>query len=59
VLVVAGRRDSFVGYAGAVGLLERYPRATLAVVDEAGHALPHERPAVLAGLLADWVERAS
>jgi len=57
VLVVAGRRDSFVGYAGAVGLLGRYPRATLAVVDGAGHALPHERPAVLAGLLADWVER--
>ncbi|MET0434711.1 MAG: alpha/beta hydrolase [Cellulomonas sp.] len=57
VLVVAGRRDSFVGYAGALGLLERYPRATVAVVEGAGHALPHERPAVLAGLLADWVER--
>ncbi len=57
VLVVAGRRDSFVGYAGALGLLERYPRATVAVVEGAGHALPHERPAVLAGLLTDWVER--
>ncbi|GIG35608.1 alpha/beta fold hydrolase [Cellulomonas pakistanensis] len=57
VLVVAGRRDSTVGYAGAVGLLDRYPRATLAVVDGAGHALPHERPDVLAALLADWAER--
>ncbi|WP_147793697.1 alpha/beta fold hydrolase [Cellulomonas sp. Y8] len=57
VLVVAGRRDSVVGYAGAVDLLERYPRATLAVVDGAGHALPHERPEVLAALLTDWVAR--
>jgi pimeloyl-ACP methyl ester carboxylesterase len=57
VLVVAGRRDSTVGYAGAVGLLDRYPRATLAVLDGAGHALPHERPDVLGALLTDWVER--
>ncbi|NHT17316.1 alpha/beta hydrolase [Cellulomonas sp. IC4_254] len=56
VLVVAGRRDSVVGYAGAVGLLERYPRATLAVVDGTGHALPHERPALLGALLTDWVD---
>lgn len=57
-LVVAGRRDSTVGYAGAVGLLDRYPRATLAVVEGAGHALPHERPDVLGALLADWAARA-
>ncbi|TKR22508.1 alpha/beta hydrolase [Cellulomonas hominis] len=57
VLVAAGRRDSVVGHAGAVALLARYPRATLAVVDGAGHALPHERPGVLAALLTDWAER--
>lgn len=57
-LIVAGRRDSTVGYAGAVGLLERYPRATLAVVDDAGHALPHERPELFAALLGDWLRRA-
>lgn len=57
VLVVAGRRDSTVGYAGAAGLLEVYPRATLAVVDAAGHALPHERPEVLAALLREWLGR--
>lgn len=59
VLVVAGRRDSTVGYAGALTLLDRYPRATVAVVDGAGHALPHERPEVLGALLADWVARAA
>lgn len=57
VLVAAGRRDSSVGYAGAVGLLDRYPRATLAVVDGAGHALPHERPELLGALLTDWLAR--
>jgi len=54
---VAGRRDSFVGYADAVALIENYPRATLAVVEDAGHALMHERPELLAALLVDWLRR--
>lgn len=58
VLIMAGRRDATVGHAGALGLLERYPRATLAVVEDAGHALMHERPAVFGALLADWLDRA-
>ncbi len=56
-LVVAGRRDSTVGYAAAVDLLDRYPRATLAVLDGAGHALPHEQPELLAELLREWLVR--
>lgn len=55
VLLVAGRRDSTVGYAATVDLLDRHPRATLAVLADTGHALPHERPAALAALLADWL----
>lgn len=54
-LVVAGRLDSTVGYAAAVDLLDRHPHASLAVVDDAGHALPHERPELLRALLADWL----
>lgn len=57
-LVVAGRQDSTVGYAAAVDLLEHYPRATLAVLDRAGHALPHEQPELLARLLQEWLDRA-
>ncbi|WP_258229038.1 alpha/beta fold hydrolase [Arthrobacter sp. HMWF013] len=57
-LVVAGRRDSVAGFADAADLLERYPRATLAVLDDAGHALMHERPELLAALLGDWLDRA-
>jgi pimeloyl-ACP methyl ester carboxylesterase len=56
-LVVAGRLDSTVGYAAAVDLLGSHPHATLAVVDDAGHALPHERPEVLRALLAEWLDR--
>jgi pimeloyl-ACP methyl ester carboxylesterase len=56
-LVVAGRQDSVVGYAAAVDLLEHHPRASVAVVDAAGHALPHERPDVLRALVAEWVGR--
>lgn len=56
-LVVAGRLDSTVGYAGAVDLLHVHPRATVAVVDEAGHALPHEEPEVLGALIRQWLVR--
>lgn len=56
-LIVAGRRDSVVGHADATALLDRYPRATLAVVEDAGHALLHERPELVAALLGDWLDR--
>jgi pimeloyl-ACP methyl ester carboxylesterase len=56
-LIVAGRRDSTAGYADAMDLVEHYPHATVALVDDAGHALVHERPELLAGLVADWLER--
>ncbi|TDE43070.1 alpha/beta hydrolase [Nonomuraea mesophila] len=58
-LIVAGRQDSTVGYADAVRLLERYPQAGLAVIEGAGHALLHERPDLVAALVADWLDRAS
>jgi len=57
-LIVAGRRDSAVGYTDAVSLLEHYSRATLAIIEDAGHALMHERPELLARLFRDWLERA-
>jgi pimeloyl-ACP methyl ester carboxylesterase len=56
-LLVAGRCDSTVGYAATADLLERCPAATLAVLDGAGHALPHEQPELLAALVGDWLGR--
>jgi pimeloyl-ACP methyl ester carboxylesterase len=56
-LIVAGRQAATVGYAGAWRLLDHYPRATLAVLDRAGHALPHEQVGLLTALLAEWLDR--
>lgn len=56
-LVVAGRLDSTVGHAAAAEYAGSLPHATLAVVDDAGHALPHEQPALLRALLAEWLTR--
>jgi pimeloyl-ACP methyl ester carboxylesterase len=57
-LIAAGRRDSVAGYADATDLVRRYPRATLAVIEDAGHALMHERPDLLTAFVADWLDRA-
>jgi pimeloyl-ACP methyl ester carboxylesterase len=56
-VVVAGRLDSTVGYAAATDLVDHHPHASLAVLDDAGHALPHEQPELLRALLAEWLAR--
>jgi len=56
-LVVAGRLDSTVGEAAAADLLDHYPHAALAVIDDAGHALPHEQPDLLRALVTEWLAR--
>jgi len=56
-LFVLGRQDAVVGYASAVRLMNSYPRATVAVLDGAGHALPWEQPDLFAALAASWLDR--
>ncbi len=56
-LIVVGRQDSVSGYLDGVDLMHRYPRATLAVLDTAGHALAWERPEVFHSLVRDWLDR--
>lgn len=58
-LIVAGRRDSTAGYVDPIELLERYPHAALAIVEDAGHALMHERPELVAALIGDWLVRSA
>lgn len=55
-LIVTGRHDSVVGFRRQAELIDRYPRATYVVAAGAGHALPHERPELLAALLTDWLD---
>ena len=56
-LIVTGRQDSMVGYRDALAILERFPRATYAVLDAASHNVSGERPALLAALVDDWLDR--
>lgn len=57
-LILAGRQDATVGYRGAWGLLEEFPRATCAVLDMAGHHLGRiERPGPFRALVGDWLDR--
>lgn len=56
-LILTGRQDSGLGYAGQWDLIEHYPRATFAVLDRAGHALPHEQPDLVEALMGEWLRR--
>ena len=56
-LFVLGRQDSIVGYRGAFDLTDGYPRATVAVLDRAGHGLPWEQPELFAALVSEWLDR--
>jgi pimeloyl-ACP methyl ester carboxylesterase len=56
-LFLLGRQDHVVGYRDAWGILESYPRATLAVLDRAGHLLNAEQRGLASALIADWLNR--
>ncbi len=56
-LIVAGRQDAMSGYLDAMDCMDGYPRATLAVLDSAGHSLAFERPDLFHALVRDWLER--
>ena len=57
VLIVAGRQDSGVGYWLPIQLVNQYPRATLAVLDRAGHGLNLEQAGLFNQLVIDWIQR--
>jgi pimeloyl-ACP methyl ester carboxylesterase len=56
-LILTGRQDSHVGYRDALNLIELYPRATLAVLDRAGHALGVEQENLFQVLINEWLDR--
>lgn len=55
-LVLCGRQDAWSPLARHVELTERIPGARLAVVEEAGHMVPMERPAEVSQHLAQWLQ---
>jgi pimeloyl-ACP methyl ester carboxylesterase len=56
-LFLLGRQDHVVGYHDAWSILENYPRATLAVMDRAGHLLNGEQSGLASALITDWLNR--
>ena len=56
-LILVGRQDSMVGYHDSWKILENYPRATLAVLDQAGHNLQIEQERVFNTLVGEWLDR--
>jgi pimeloyl-ACP methyl ester carboxylesterase len=56
-LFIAGRQDDVVGYADAWRRLEHYPRASLLVLDAAGHNLLGEQPRLIEAAVVEWLER--
>jgi len=56
-LLVMGRQDSVVGYRDAWGLIKKYPRASFAVLDRAGHNLQIEQEALFNCLVNEWLNR--
>ncbi|MBN2303445.1 MAG: alpha/beta hydrolase, partial [Anaerolineae bacterium] len=56
-LMLLGRQDHMVGYQNTWAILENYPRASLAVLDRAGHNLQIEQSALFNALVHEWLDR--
>jgi pimeloyl-ACP methyl ester carboxylesterase len=56
-LIVAGRQDSRVGYSDAVSVMTQFPRATVAILDRAGHLMPTGDRTLFDALIQDWLDR--
>ncbi len=52
-----GRQDSSVGYQDALELIKKYPRASFAILDKAGHNLQIEQPEIFNVLMNEWLDR--
>lgn len=56
-LMLLGRQDASVGYKDAFAILDNYPRASFAVLDEAGHNLQIEQVELFNSLVNNWLDR--
>jgi len=56
-LFLTGRYDHWCGYHDTYRILENYPRATVAMLDRAGHALTYEQNILFKSLVNEWLDR--
>jgi len=55
--ILTGRQDNMVGYSAAYSILDRFPRATFAILDCSGHNLQIENEPTFTQLVKDWIWR--
>ncbi len=55
--ILTGRQDNAVGFSLAFEMLERFPRATYAVLDAAGHNLQIDNEPLFEAFILDWLQR--
>ena len=55
--ILTGRQDNAVGYSVAYEILDRFPRATFAILDCAGHNLQIDNEPTFVQLVKDWIWR--
>lgn len=56
-LILFGRQDSIVGYKDVWKVVDNYPRASIAILDMAGHRLNIEQEKLFNTLVLDWLSR--
>ncbi|KAK5957693.1 hypothetical protein OHC33_000882 [Knufia fluminis] len=56
-LILCGRHDGVVGWRDALGLVEKYLRASFVVLDRGVHAMPVDEGDVFEALVRDWLAR--
>jgi len=56
-LIVNGRQDAMAGYQDMMDGIKNYPRATMAILDCAGHSLAWEQPELFKALTVNWLSR--
>lgn len=57
ILIITGKQDNITGYEQAGEFAKKFPRATYAVLDRAGHGLHMEQPALFNALTHEWLDR--
>ena len=50
-------RCTLLGWRAQRALADSHARGTFVIAADAGHALVHERPALLSALIEDWLDR--
>lgn len=56
-LIFCGRQDAIVGYSDAWRLMQYYPHASYAALDQSGHHAHLEAPAIFNAMVSEWLQR--